>query len=340
MSDPLLIATNDGLWCPDAGVHIDPWKPVARAIITHAHSDHAVAGSGAYLASAAGLGVLRERMGPEATLEGLAYGERVRVGRVTVSLHPAGHLLGSAQVRLERDDGEVWVVSGDYKVEADPTCAAFEPVPCHVFLTESTFGLPIYRWRPAALIAREIDAWWRANRARGRTSVLLAYALGKAQRLLSLIDPIGPILVHGSIARLNPHYAAAGVRLPAVLGTEDAAQVKGTGLVLAPPSAVGTTWIRRFGDVSTAFASGWMAVRGTRRRRNLDRGFVLSDHADWDGLVGAIRATGAQRILVSHGHVQPLVRWLGEQGLQAERINAHYLGEMESETGSHEERAA
>ena len=339
MPDPLLIATADGLYCPDAGIHIDPWKPVARAIITHAHSDHAVAGSSAYLSSDAGLGVLQERMGREAAIQTLAYGERIRLGSVNVSLHPAGHLLGSAQVRLERD-GEVWVVSGDYKVEADPTCAAFEPVPCQVFLTESTFGLPIYRWRPAKMIAREIDAWWRSNRERGRTSVLLAYSLGKAQRLLSLIDPIGPILAHGSIRRLNPHYAAAGVRLPDVLGTEDAALVKGHGLVIAPPSAVGTTWIRRFGDISTAFASGWMAVRGTRRRRNLDRGFVLSDHADWEGLLGAIRATGAQRVLVSHGHVQPLVRWLSDQGLHAERIAAHYAGEMESEHGAAEERAA
>jgi putative mRNA 3-end processing factor len=335
----LLIATADGLWCPDAGVHIDPWRPVAGAIVTHAHSDHALAGSGSYLCSAAGAGVLGERMGAGAVIQGLAYGERVRLGSVTVSLHPAGHLLGSAQVRLERD-GEVWVVSGDYKVEADPTCAAFEPIPCHVFLTESTFGLPIYRWGPAASIAGEIDAWWRANRERGRTSVLLAYALGKAQRLLSLIEPIGPILAHGSIHRLLPHYAAAGVRLPPVLPTADAPAVRGTGLVIAPPSAVGTTWVRRFGDVSTAFASGWMAVRGTRRRRNLDRGFVLSDHADWPGLIGAISATGAERVLVSHGHVQPLVRWLSEQGVRAERIAAHWPGEMESEAGLPDEQAA
>jgi putative mRNA 3-end processing factor len=264
----------------------------------------------------------------------LAYGEAIQINGVTVSLHPAGHLLGSAQVRVQQR-GEVWVVSGDYKVEADATCAPFEPLACHTFITESTFGLPIYHWRPQAEVFAEINAWWRANQELGRTSILYAYALGKAQRLLAGIDPsIGPLLVHGAIHRLNTAYRQSGVTLPhtGYASDEAARQHRSRALVLAPPGMENApAYLRKFGEASHAFASGWMAIRGTRRRRAIDRGFVLSDHVDWRGLLGAIQATGAENIGVTHGYAAALVRYLNEQGRNAWIIPTRYEGEAGAE---------
>ncbi len=325
----LLVRRPEGLYCEAGDFHVDPWRPVARAVITHAHADHARPGHGAYLAAAPAEGVLRARLGAGIALRALPYGEALDVNGVRVSLHPAGHVLGSAQVRLEHR-GEVWVVSGDYKVEPDPTCAPFEPVRCHTFVTESTFGLPIYRWAPSGEVFASIDAWWRANADAGRASVLFCYAFGKAQRILAGVDAsIGPIVCHGAIEPLNRAYRAAGVALPPtrpVSEVADRAELA-RALVLAPPSAGGTTWMRRFPDPSDAFASGWMAVRGARRRRSVDRGFVLSDHADWPGLHAAIGASGAQRVFVTHGHVPVMVRRLAELGLDAQSFDTEFGGE-------------
>jgi putative mRNA 3-end processing factor len=336
----LVVERPEGLYCPAGDFHIDPWRPVARAVITHAHADHARRGHGAYLAQADSAGVLRARLG-DIRLQPLAYGEAVRIGDVRVSLHPAGHVLGSAQVRLERlgpdRAGEVWVASGDYFVsgagDTNPTCAPFEPVPCHTFITESTFGLPIYRWRPQAEVMAEVNAWWRANAQAGRASLLLAYSFGKAQRLLAGVDPgIGPIAVHGAVASINQAYAAAGVALPPTVALED---LPGAGsglhqaLVVAPPSVLGSTWARRLGGAGDAFASGWMQLRGARRRQGVDRGFVLSDHADWPGLQRAIGATGASRVIVTHGFEAVMVRWLQEQGLEAGSFRTEFGEETE-----------
>ena len=321
MLKTMLEHTPDGLYCAAADVWIDPWRPVARAVITHGHSDHARSGMGSYLCAHEGLGVLRSRLGSEAKLQGLNYGEVLRLGRAELSLHPAGHLLGSAQVRLAVD-GQVWVISGDYRVDVDRTATAFAPVPCHVFVTESTFGLPLYRWRPQTEIAREIAEWWAANAAAGRASVLAAYSLGKAQRVLAALQDhgmAGEIVVHGAVAAINAVYAEAGIALPPCVSA-DAVVDRQRCLVVCPPSAVGSPWIRRFGDASTAMVSGWMQVRGQRRRRGFERGFVLSDHADWPGLLQAIAATGASRVLVTHGQVPTLVRWLRDQGLEAEAL--------------------
>lgn len=320
----LLQPAERGLYCAAGDFYIDPAQPVPYAVITHAHSDHARAGSDYYLTSAPGKPVLQERLGPAARIEALPYGKSTTRRGVTISLHPAGHILGSAQVRVEYR-GEVWVASGDYKTEAEPSCDPFEPVRCHTFLTECTFGLPVYRWRPQAEIFREINAWWRHNQAAERTSVLFVYSLGKAQRVLAAIDcSIGPIHVHGKVSRFLPIYAAAGVRLPAVVSTsaEDARPEPGRALVLAPSSTAGTPWLRQFGETSTALASGWMQLRGARRREALDRGFALSDHADWDGLLSAIRATGATRVLATHGSAEPLVRWLREGGCEASALSS------------------
>ena len=321
----LVVQRPEGLYCPAGDFFIDPWRPVDRAIITHAHADHARTGHRHYLAAAPAEGVLRARLGA-VTLQTLAYGERIEHHGVTVSLHPAGHVLGSAQVRLEHG-GQVWVASGDYKVAPDRTCAPFEPVRCHVFITESTFGLPIYRWQPDDAVFADINAWWQANAAAGRASVLLCYSFGKAQRILSGVDPaIGPIVVHGAVEPLNRAYRAAGVALPDTLTVSDVTDKADLqrALVLCPPGAAASPWIKRFGDTSDAFASGWMQLRGARRRGGYDRGFVLSDHADWPGLLAAIGATGAQRVIVTHGSVPVMVRYLGGQGLQAEAFQTEY----------------
>jgi putative mRNA 3-end processing factor len=278
--------------------------------------------------------VLRARLGTVA-VQGVAYGERVRVGEATVSFHPAGHVLGSAQIRIEVG-GEVWVVSGDYKcapgfVKEDQTCEAFEPVQCHTFITESTFGLPIYRWQPQQETIADINRWWAGNAGEGRTSVIYAYGLGKAQRILGHVDAsIGPLVVHSAIAPINEAYRAAGVALPTaqLLGE---AELKNTGaLIVMPPSAKPATWPTRYGDVSDATASGWMQLRGARRRQGVDRGFVLSDHADWPGLLQAIAASGAENVLVTHGQVASLVRTLQNQGLSARALATAYGDDTDS----------
>ena len=326
----LLRRTERGLYCEAGDFHVDPWAAVDRAVVTHAHGDHLAWGCRAYLTSEDGAGVARLRVGADAAIRGLAYGETLDIGGVRVSLHPAGHILGSAQVRLEHR-GEVWVVSGDYKTDPDPTCQPYEPVRCHTFVTESTFGLPVYRWPPQADVLHEVNRWWRANQQAGRTSLLYGYALGKAQRLLAGLDPsIGPILTHGAVERMTAAYRAAGVALPptthaAAMRPED----RGRAIVLAPPSTDGSTWVRRFGEHATAFASGWMLIRGTRRRRSVDRGFPLSDHVDWPSLMAAIDATGAARVLVTHGYTGVVVRWLRERGCDAEAVETRYEGEQD-----------
>ena len=326
----MLEITENGLYCPAGGFHIDPWGAVDRAVITHAHADHARAGSNRYLTARDGERLLRARLGDSAMIEGIPYGETVSLGGVRVSLHPAGHVLGSAQARLEHR-GEVWVVSGDYKTEPDPTCTAFEPLRCDTFVTESTFGLPIYRWRPQAEVFEQINAWWRSNREKGRASLLFAYALGKAQRALAGVDAsIGPIYTHGAVEKLTRIYRDEGIRLPETTAVVEAGERDWSrALILAPPLANGTPWMRRFGALSTGFASGWMRIRGARRRRSLDRGFVLSDHADWPALLGAIRSTGASRIWVTHGYRLPLVRWLGDNGFQAQAVETRFEGEQD-----------
>ena len=336
-TNDLIIARPQGLYCPPGDFYIDPWRPVERAVITHAHADHARMGHTHYLAQHDSEGTMRTRLGADITLQTLAYGEAITHHGVRLSLHPAGHVLGSAQVRLEHG-GQVWVASGDYKLEDDGTCAPFEPVRCDTFITESTFGLPIYRWPSQPELLEGINAWWRANVQAGRASVLLCYAFGKAQRILHGVDAsIGPIVVHGAVEPLNAVYRAAGVKLaPTLRVTDDgvdAALLK-TALVLAPPSAQGTPWLKRFGNYSDAFASGWMQLRGARRRRGVDRGFVMSDHADWPGLQRAIGATGAERVFVTHGSVAVLVRWLSENGLDGQSFHTEYGDEDAAEAAT------
>jgi putative mRNA 3-end processing factor len=336
----LVIQRPEGLYCPPGDFFIDPWRPVARAVITHAHADHARRGHGAYLAQADSAGVLRARLG-EISLQPLAYEEAVLINGVRVSLHPAGHVLGSSQVRIEHA-GQVWVASGDYftsGVEGDhnSTCVPFEPVRCHCFITESTFGLPIYRWRAQAEVLAEVNDWWRGNAEAGRASLLMAYSFGKAQRLIAGVDAgIGPIVVHGSVEPLNRAYRDAGVALPHTDTLETLADptVLRRALVIAPPAVHGSAWSRRLGEHGDAFASGWMQLRGARRRQGVDRGFVLSDHADWPGLQRAVAATGAERVIVTHGYEAVMVRWLQQQGLQAGSFATEYGDDKVDETAA------
>jgi putative mRNA 3-end processing factor len=320
----LLQPTPNGLYCPAGDFTIDPLNPVKRAVVTHAHADHARAGSGSYLCAAACRGVLQARLGPEADIQTLDYGEVLKINTVALSLHPAGHILGAAQVRLETG-GYTCVVSGDYKTVRDPTCRSLEPLRCQHFISESTFGLPIFRWPAAADVIGHIASWWRENQTLNRTSVLFAYALGKAQRIIASLEAdIGPILTHGAVETVNQVYRESGVSLPV---TRHVGDVRDKGLlakalVVAPPSADNPAWMRRFPHPSRAFASGWMRIRGNRRRRAVDRGLVMSDHADWDGLVETIVASGAERIDLTHGYAEEMARWLRQQGFHAQALPA------------------
>ncbi len=325
----LLEFTNHGIYCPQADVYIDPWRPVGRALITHGHSDHARWGHQHYLCTERAAPVIRYRLG-DIHLETVAYGEKRVINGVEISFHPAGHVVGSAQIRLAYK-GEVWVVSGDYKLSDDGLAEAFEPLRCHTFITECTFGLPVYRWQPQRAVFQDINNWWRANQANGKVSLLSGYALGKAQRILRHLEhSIGKIYTHGAIENVNEVLRNQGIALPNTIRvTPEIPKKDFTGsIIIAPPAALDGTWARKFQPVSTGIASGWMSLRGARRRRAADRGFVLSDHADWTELHTAIQATGAERIFVTHGYTGIFKKWLQEQGYDAHEVSTEYEGEL------------
>lgn len=328
-SPDLIVLRPEGLYCPAGDFYIDPWKPVPRAVITHGHGDHARPGMGRYWASRESLPVLQWRLGAQ-DYDIHEYGAPFRIGDARLSLHPAGHVLGSAQVRVEVD-GQVWVASGDYKRQPDPTCAPFEVVRCDTFITEATFGLPIYRWPDAGEVAREVVAWRRHCAERGEVAILYCYALGKAQRLLAELRELDdqPALLHGAIQAGVEVYRGAGIAMLDTLPVAQAA--KGSDyagqLILAPPSAAGSPWLRRFRKAQQGFASGWMRVRGNRRRRNYDRGFVISDHADWPDLLRTVRDTGASRVIATHGNTEAIIRVINDAGIAAETFHTDYGGE-------------
>jgi putative mRNA 3-end processing factor len=352
MPSDLLINTPDGLYCPAGDFFIDPWRPRRghRAIITHAHSDHARLGADSYLCARSGVDVLRARFGAGISVHGLAWEEQVRVGDCLVSLHQAGHVLGSSMVRIEALPGphastrSIWVVSGDYKTQRDCSGEVMQPVACDVFITESTFGLPVYRWEPRDVTLAAINEWWADCARQGEACIVYAYALGKAQSVLAGLDAsIGDIFVHGAVDKFLPIYRAAGVPLPrcerATAEGVRASLARGAGvMVVAPPSADNSAWARSLArkgkGLREAFASGWMRVRGPRRRRGVDRGFVLSDHADWDGLLSTIAATGAQRVGVTHGFTGVLTRALAERGIASWELKTRFVGEGEAEAES------
>lgn len=333
----LLQTTDLGLYCPPGRFYVDPQRPVDRAVVTHAHTDHARWGCRHYLAAAPSEHLLRMRMNDDAEFQFLPYGESVTVHGVDISFHPAGHMLGSAQVRLEHR-GKVAVITGDYKLGSDPTCASWQPIPCDLLVTESTFGLPVYRWEDEQTISDSINHWWRTSRDEGKCCVLYGYAVGKSQRLLAGLDPaIGPIFTHGAVEKGNEAYRKTGVALPktthvgSIAGKRD---WKGA-MVVAVPSAHGTPWMQKFGRISTAMASGWMAVRGNRRRRSVDRGFVVSDHVDWPSLMTAVAECDPEQVWVTHGYTAVVARYLQERGRDARAIDSRNRVEgEEDETAS------
>ncbi len=315
----LIVRTPRGLYCPPGDFYIDPVQPVQTAVVTHGHGDHLRPGHARYILARPGLAIARTRLAGQPQIAPLDYGARFTLGATSLSLHPAGHILGSAQIRIEHE-GRVWVVSGDYKRQPDPTCAPFEPLACDVFVTESTFALPIYRWPSTTAVIEQILTWWRSNREHGLASVLFCYSLGKAQRLLAELAAFtsDPVHVHSAMSELIEAYRAAGVSMPPTPpATEERKKEYRGALVLAPPNAAGTSWIRRVGAHSSGFCSGWMRLRGERRRRGYHRGFVISDHADWPALITTCRETNARRVLTMHGYTDALARYLTEQGIQA-----------------------
>lgn len=338
--DGLLRLTPEGLYCPAAESWIDPVRPVPRALLTHAHADHARPGSGAYWAIGSSEGILRRRLGTDIQLHPVAYGQEFRLGDARISFHSAGHVLGSAQIRLEAG-GESWLVSGDYKRQADPSCEPFEPVRADGLITEATFGLPIYRWRTGRQVVAELLDWWKG--APDRPSVLFCYAFGKAQRVLAELRQLGveeEVLLHGAVQALIEPYRQAGVELPPTrpLAELDRGTSLAGRLVLAPPAAAAGTWMKRLAGAQSGFASGWMAVRGVRRRRGCGRGFVLSDHADWDGLLRTVRESGARNVLVTHGQGEVLARYLREvEGLAAEPLATKRAAEAAGESSEDQE---
>ncbi len=326
----LIDFTSKGLYCSAGDFYIDPWASVDKAVITHAHSDHARYGSRRYLAHHFSIPLLRHRLG-ENEFQGVEWNESIYINGVRISLHPAGHMIGSSQVRVEYGD-EVWVVSGDYKTEDDNISGSFEPVRCDTFISESTFGLPIYNWRKQEQVYHQIQQWVLKNMDEGRTSILLAYSLGKAQRLLQCVGEItNRIYAHGAIYNSQEVLKNAGWNFPDVkrvtydVSKED---LKGS-VVLAPPGAANSPWIKRFGTYAVGMCSGWMQVRGNVRRRNVDAGFILSDHADWDGLLSAIKATGAARVFVTHGFQAAFSRYLNEIGIESAEVKTEYGDERE-----------
>lgn len=328
----LLQFTKKGIYCQPADVYIDPWKPVKRALITHGHADHSRWGHQKYLCVKEAAPVIRYRLG-NISLHTVEYGETISTNGVKFTFFPAGHIIGSAQIRVEYK-GETWVVSGDYKIENDGLSTPFEPVKCDAFITECTFGLPIYKWKDQNTVSDQINDWWRQNQAQGKVSILTAYALGKAQRLLQQLDPsIGEIYTHGAIENTNEVIRAQGINLNQTTRvTKEMSKKDFIGqLVLTTPASIGTPWIKKFKPTSIAAASGWMQLRGARRRRAVDRGFVLSDHADWEGLNQAIKATGAERIFVTHGYTDIFKRWLLDQGYDAHIVKTEFGGESEED---------
>lgn len=326
---PLIHESEAGLVCSLGQFIIDPCKPAKIALISHAHADHARPGSETYYASQSSVPLLKERLGQDCDIRGVEFGKTLKFGGTLVSFHPAGHVLGSAQIRVEHQ-GEVWVFTGDFKRDDDPSCEAFELVKCDTLITEATFALPVYRWQPGPVVAKEIFDWWQQMKHANRPSVLFCYSLGKAQRVLAELTAFTneAVHLHGAVSTLTQIYRDSGIAMLPTLNIDLKAKADfGGQLIIAPPGASGSKWMKRFPKASTGFCSGWMRVRGNRRRRGYDRGFILSDHADWPGLLRTIKETKASTVLTTHGQSSSLVRYLRELGTDAHELNTHFLSE-------------
>jgi len=339
MKTPLLLFTPKGIYCEQADVYLDPWRPVNKAIISHGHADHSRWGHQKYITHHKNIPIVQHRLG-DVNISGREWGETLTVNNVKFSLHPAGHIVGSSQIRVEHK-GEVWIFTGDYKIEDDGLTTPFELLQCHTFITECTFGLPAFQWRPQQEVFNDINQWWAQNKSEGKTSVLFGYSLGKAQRLLKHMDTsIGKIYTHGAVENMTEVLRPL-VDLPSTqLITKDTKKDELLGnIVIAPPSAHGSTWIRKMVPYVTATASGWMAFRGARRRRAIDKGFVLSDHCDWNGLLQTVEATGAEKIICTHGYTDIFSKYLQELGYDARTEATQYEGELSEANTAEQEKS-
>jgi len=327
----LLSFNKKGIYCAQADVYIDPWRKVKHALVTHGHADHARRGNEHYLCTHSAKPVIQHRLGKKMKIQSVEYGETIFINGVKFSFHPAGHIIGSAQIRVEYQ-GEVWVASGDYKTEDDGISEAFELVKCNTFITETTFGLPSYKWRPQAAVFDDINNWWYENSQMGKVSILTAYSLGKAQRLLYNVDPsIGNIYTHSSVEKINEIVREQGFDLPhteVVTGLQNRDNYRGA-LLITPGSTLSADWIQRFQPFTTAACSGWMQYRNTRKNRAVDRGFVLSDHCDWEGLNDTVLATGAEQVYVTHGSTRIFAKWLNSKGINTKILETQFTGEQE-----------
>ncbi len=324
----LLVHTTLGLYCPKADVYLDPWKPVKKAILSHGHADHARWGSSSYLCTPTAAPVIKYRLG-DINLETLPFGEEKLINGVSFSFHPAGHIIGSAQIKVSYK-GEIVVFSGDYKTANDGFSEAFEPVKCHTFITESTFGLPVYHWQDQKWVFNEMEEWCKNNRNNGQLSILYGYSLGKAQRILQgLPESIGPIFTHSTIEAVLNVMRNQGVSLKNTIPVNEHLTRADllSGVIIAPPAVQNSNWLKKFEPIRNGVVSGWMALRGARRRRNADKGFVLSDHADWEGLNEAISLTGAENVFVTHGYTDILSKWLIDKGLNAHPLETNFEGD-------------
>ena len=327
MSKPLLVFNERGLYCERADVYLDAWRPVKKCLVTHGHSDHARFGHESYLTHHQNIPIIKHRLG-NINVQGVSWGEKTNINGVEFTFFPAGHVIGSSQIRVAYK-GEVWVFTGDYKLQDDGVCEPWIPVKCHILITECTFGLPAFNWRPQQEVMNDLSAWWKENSAEGKTSVVFAYSLGKAQRILKHLDEsIGRIYSHGAIEKLTEVLRATHVFPATNLVTKEIDKKNFPGsMVLAPPSAHGSSWMRKFVPFETASVSGWMAFRGARRRRAVDRGFVLSDHCDWQELLRAVKESAAERIICTHGYTDIFSRYLRSRGYDARTQTTQFEGE-------------
>ena len=320
------------MYCPLGDFFIDPWYPVERAVITHGHGDHARWGMKHYLCHNDTGPILQSRIGQDISLETLAYGEYKTINGIKLSLHPAGHIIGSAQIRLEHE-GFVSVVAGDYKTEDDGITTPIEIVKCNEFVTESTFGLPIYNWLTQQQIFNELKNWISLNQSKNKTSIFIAYSLGKAQRLMKAIEGIAPVFVHSSIQKLNTAIESTGIKLPSCRLWNDEVDktILQGNIIILPPSLLGTNVIKKIPNGATAICSGWMHVRGSRRWQSVDAGFAISDHADWNGLLSTVKTTGAEKVFVTHGYTATFSKYLNEIGLDAQEVQTQFSNDEETE---------
>jgi putative mRNA 3-end processing factor len=317
--------TKKGIYCIPGKFYLDPWFPVDYAIISHGHADHSRPGNKHYLCQNDSKAIIKHRLGHDISIETLGYNEPKNINGVQVSFFPAGHVIGSAQICLEYK-GYVVVFSGDYKTQPDFISTPYEPVKCHEFITESTFGLPIYKWKKEQELQGELTNWVLQNQANNRTSVFLGYSLGKAQRIMKLIEGVDDIYVHTAINNLNNAISGSGIELPkTTLLDYDFKKVDiQNKIVILPPALLGSRMIKKIPNAATAICSGWMHIRGNRRWKGVDAGFSISDHADWDGLLEAVKATGAEKVHVTHGSQAVFSKYLNEIGIEAYELKTKF----------------